>query len=165
MMSSKHAIAAALVLPIVALGILTSYRQYIYATGQDVILPISGYDPRNLISGHYLSYSIDYGTKDICPLSKIPDAPAIVCLNPKSFIYGDTPPKGCTLFIRGACESPHRFTAGVERYYIPEHQGSPLEEKVQSQKAAILLSVTKNGRAMVKDLLINGKSWKTPEAQ
>ena len=36
--------------------------------GSEIILPISGFDPRDILSGHYLVYRIDYGiqNKDIC---------------------------------------------------------------------------------------------------
>jgi uncharacterized membrane-anchored protein len=161
MISSKQTLAAALIFPIAVLGTLTGYRHYVYTTGQEITLPISGCDPRDLISGHYLAYQIDYDVKDICKPIPIPSMPATICLTPKMFSYGESPPKTCTLFIRGTCESS-QFSAGIERYYVPEHQGEILEKEVRSKKASILISVTKNGDALVKDLLIDGKSWKAP---
>lgn len=54
--------------------------------------------------------------------------------------------------------------AGLEKYFIPEEQALRLEEIVQSGKASVVLAVSRDGQAMVKDLLINGKRWQDIEA-
>jgi uncharacterized membrane-anchored protein len=49
--------------------------------------------------------------------------------------------------------------AGVEKYFVPEEQALRLEKIVQSGKASVVLAVSRDGQAVVKDLLINGKRW------
>jgi uncharacterized membrane-anchored protein len=62
--------------------------------------------------------------------------------------------------IKGNC-SGSQFKAGIERFYIPENQASKLDKDVRSKKGSIVLSVTPDGHAQIKDLLIDGKSWKS----
>ena len=42
----------------------------------------------------------------------------------------------------------------------PPEEAKRLEGLVQSKNASIVLSVPKNGKAQVKDLLINGLPWR-----
>lgn len=158
MIQSKKGVLMALIVPIVALAFLVGYKEYTLSTGREITLPITGYDPRDLLSGHYLIYRVNYGVKGICNNnghSKV----GYVCLNPKVFTYHW--PDNCHLMIRGVCRYD-QFNAGIERYYVPEEEAKRLEDLVRSNKASILLSVLRNGKAQVKDLLINGHSWKGP---
>jgi uncharacterized membrane-anchored protein len=157
MIQSRTVLIAALLLPIVALGILTGYKHYKVTVGVKVTLPIEGYDPRDLLSGHYLTYRVIYGAKNICKMSQAKKNPVrYVCLQPKGFSYSK--PMNCEIMIKGTC-SGSRFKAGIERFYIPEASAGQLDKDVRSKKGSIVLSVTPDGHAQIKDLLINGKSW------
>lgn len=158
MITSKRGVLIALIIPIIALMMLASYKRYIFLTGEQVALSITGYDPRDLLSGHYVEYTIDYGVKDICRDAF--NKSGYICLNPKMFTRER--PYHCSLFIKGNCNGS-RFEAGIERYYVPEKDAKRLEELIRSQKASVVLSVLKNGKAQVKDLLVNGQSWKGQE--
>ena len=154
---SKTVLISALLFPIIALGILTGYKHYKVTVGMEVILPIEGYDPRDLLSGHYLTYRVNYGTKYICEQSRKANySEAYVCLDPKYFSYHK--PQTCNLVIKGTCKGS-RFRAGIERFYIPEDQAKKLDKDVRSKKGSIVLSVTPDGHAQIKDLLIDDKPW------
>ena len=158
MIKSKKYILTALIIPIIALLALAIYKKYNFLTGHQITLPITGYDPRDLLSGYYLTYTIEYGIENICHNNKRrEDKHAYICLNPKNFSYNR--PYNCNLLIKGVCNN-RRFRAGIERYYVPKEHAKRLEKLVRSNKASIILSIPKNGDAQVKDLLINGKSWK-----
>lgn len=156
MIQTKKALVIALLFPIVALAALTAYKKYILSFGNEVVLPISGYDPRDLLSGHYLIYRIEYGVDGICS-DRSGRRNGYVCLEPKMFSY--VPPAGCTKLIRGVCNHG-RFEAGIEKYYVPEDKARNLEKQIRSKSASIVLSVTSSGRVQVKDLLVDGQSWK-----
>jgi uncharacterized membrane-anchored protein len=145
-----------LLFPIVILLALTAYKRHILLSGQEVILPISGYDPRDLISGHYLRYRVEYGIPDICYGEKNDSQSVFICLEKK--ISSIIQPGNCKIVIHGFCENS-QFYAGIEKFYIPESQAKSLEELIRSKKASIVISVTTDGTAQVKDLLIDGKSW------
>lgn len=158
MIKSKKALLILLFLPIFALILLAEYKKYLLFVGKEVTLPITGYDPRDLLSGHYLVYSVDYGVESICgtkPYEKKKDG--FICLSPKFF--STSSPENCEILIKGVCNYS-RFEAGVERYYVPESEAKRLEELVQKNQASIVLSVSYSGEAQIKDLLINGKSWR-----
>jgi uncharacterized membrane-anchored protein len=155
MMKNKKALIIALLFPIIVLGTLTAYRQYVFSHGDEVVLPISGYDPRDLLAGHYLTYRIDYGVDGICAAYS-PQQTGFVCLAPKMFSY--TEPENCSKLIRGVCNYG-RFEAGIERYYVSDDKAKYLEEQVRAKAASIVLSVTPGGQAQVKDVLVNGRSW------
>lgn len=160
MIESNRKLIAVLVFPIIALMLLTGYKSYLLNTGREVTLPITGYDPRDLLSGHYLTYRVEYGVENICKgmMGKMA-MEAYVCLNPKQFSF--SPLNNCLQMIRGTCRNSSRFEAGIERYYIPEEQASELDKLVRGGKASIVVSVQPSGKAQIKDLLINGKSWRS----
>jgi uncharacterized membrane-anchored protein len=158
MIQTKRALILALIFPILVLAGLSVYRGYVRSTGVEVILPISGYDPRDLLSGHYLIYRIEYGVEGICSGLTGQGTTGYVCLDPKMF--SSSQPLNCSTLIRGICNDG-RFEAGIEKYYVPEKQARQLEQQIQSKSASILLSITSTGQAQVKDLMVNGRSWKS----
>ncbi len=155
----KIILISALLFPIVALGFLTGYKHYRVTYGQEVTLPIEGYDPRDLLSGHYLIYRVDYGVKDLCQPPKKRSHAVVtgyVCLKPKQFSHSK--PESCEVVIKGTCRG-NQFKAGIERFYIPEDQAEKLDKDVRSKKGSIVISVMTDGKAQIKDLLIDGKPW------
>ncbi len=158
MIENKNILIAVLVIPIVCLAFMMANKQLNIPMGTEVTLPITGYDPRDLLSGHYLIYTIDYGVEDICKNSSSKlKMPGYICLSTKKFSQGW--PKNCELIIKGTCDRS-RFVAGIERYYIPDKEAKKAEDLVISNEASIVLSVKKNGEAQIKDLLIDGISLK-----
>lgn len=155
MIHSKKALIAALLFPIIALAVLTGYKKSVLSYGTEVTLPISGYDPRDLLSGHYLIYQIDYGVSGICPDNSPHDA-GFICLETKTFSYVE--PESCAQLIRGVCHYS-RFEAGIEKYFVPEDKAKELEDRIRSKSASIVLSIPKSGHAQVKELLVEGQPW------
>lgn len=73
-MKFQAKILAAVLFPIVILGLWAGGLQYELYHGHPVRLPASGYDPRDLISGHYLELQINWDEADcsqfadnVCP--------------------------------------------------------------------------------------------------
>lgn len=153
-MISRKTLIIALLFPILALAALVVYKKHILNTGQEVILPISGYDPRDLLSGHYLIYQVNYGVENICPQGTVESS--YICLDNKTFSYEK--PVQCKLILHGACDYGH-FKAGIEKYYIPENRSEELTQKIRKKQASIVIVVPPSGNAQVKDLLIDGHSW------
>lgn len=157
MIQSKRALIIGLLIPILVLAALASYKKFLPSSGQEIILPISGYDPRDLLSGHYLIYQIDYGVSHVCSGNQGKQA-GYICLEPKQFSY--ILPTNCSKLIQGLCNFG-RFEAGIEKFYIPEENAQILEEQVRNHGASISLSIAPNGKAQIKDLLVNGRPWKS----
>ncbi|UZW57028.1 GDYXXLXY domain-containing protein [Sphingobium sp. JS3065] len=53
-------LAAALMLPLVALGLSWAVTYRLAQQGQEWLVPIRGYDPRDLLRGHYVQYQYDW---------------------------------------------------------------------------------------------------------
>ncbi|MBL7688812.1 MAG: GDYXXLXY domain-containing protein [Bdellovibrionaceae bacterium] len=157
MIKAKRALVTALAVPILALAALTLYKKYILTVGTEVVLPIRGFDPRDLLAGHYLIYQIEYGVDGICS-SGYDEEQAFVCLKPKEFLRYNN--GECELLIAGSCRND-RFEAGIEKFFVPEEKALLLEQAVQEKTGSIVLSVTRSGETAVKDLLIDGRSWQT----
>lgn len=155
MHNAKKMVLVALLFPIVVLAILIGYRQFVWSFGKEIVLPISGYDPRDLLSGHYLRYQVEYGINNICSGVSLTQK-GYVCLDPKFFSYEVQ--TECKRFIQGVCNHG-RFEAGFERFYVPENKALSLEKIIRERKASVVLSVTSDGQAQVKQLLIEGQPW------
>lgn len=50
------------------------------------------------------------------------------------------------------------ITYGIERYYVPENKGKSIEKATRALGADVLVSISKNGNPVIKDLLINEES-------
>lgn len=157
-MNKRTMLLIALALPILALMTSAYLKSVQRDSGEQITLPIEGFDPRDLLSGHYLIYQVDYGLETDCTEHDVETA---VCLRPERAMYlADAVPDSCKLFIRGYCDSSARFSAGIERFYIPEEYAETLETQVRDKRGALVLSVDAQGNAAIRDLLIDGKPWK-----
>ena len=155
---SKKFLIIALLIPIIALAGLAGYKKYKIHAGTEYILPIHGYDPRDLLSGHYLIYQIDYGIANICAETDWGETVSgQICLDPLAFSYN--PILECRATIPGICNGK-RFNAGIERFFVPQEDANILEKAVIGKKGSLVLSVGTTGKPVIKDLLIEGKPWR-----
>lgn len=146
----------ALCLPIAALAWQTWQHQQHYNEGQDITLPIRGFDPRDLLSGHYLIYDVDYGVENIC---EYPDI-AQLCMTDKPYILSKENEQAgvCSLVLKGKCEKGE-FKAGIERFYIPAAHAKILDQALRDQKGSITIAIDPKGKAQVKELWIEQQQW------
>lgn len=161
MLKSKRFVALLLLIPILLLAAQVVQQEYRLRHGVEVVLPITGYDPRDFLSGHYVTYTVQYGVDDLCP-SMAGKRRAYVCLEPKRFSY-NKPGKDCKQYIAGVCPYSRHFVAGIERFYIPEAEAERLDRLVRGDKASLRLIVDSHGKATIKDLLINGRPWQVKQ--
>ena len=150
----------AVIFPIVMISTWISTQAYDLLVGTVVELPIRGYDPRDLLSGHYAIYDVLYGNKAVCPTRKKISHSACVCLEKSgkdNLFQGSwlgscsAKPQECRLFLKGTCENK-RFKAGIERFYFSEVHKEVL--RVVPEGSTIIVSVSSQGKALVKDLVI-----------
>ncbi len=160
MKTPRLKLAAALLFPIAVLAGNAYMNHQQRLSGEEVVFPISGFDPRDLLSGNYLVYQVDYGLNDSngCPAS---DIAAALCVRPERRIYpADELPDSCTLYLKGDCDGSAVFSAGLNRFYIPQENAKRLEKQVLEKRGQIAISLDSRGNAAIRDLLIDGKPWK-----
>lgn len=54
-----------LLIPVICLFVWNCFLWYDKDTGTEITVRISGYDPRDLLSGHYIRYRIDWDKTDL----------------------------------------------------------------------------------------------------
>ena len=54
-----------LLVPVICLFVWNCFLWYDKDTGTEITVRISGYDPRDLLSGHYIRYRIDWDNTDL----------------------------------------------------------------------------------------------------
>jgi hypothetical protein len=155
-----------LLLPVIILGLWTLKLHVQGTRGVDVELPIEGFDPRDPISGHYVTYRLAMGLHDPCRPEGGPlinrDEARCLCFedggNPKPNWAGacTAKPSSCHLYLKGSCDWSG-FTAGVERFYIPEADSAWL--KVVPPKSRIILTLNRGGGAQVKEVRPEGEDY------
>ncbi len=148
---------AGIVIPILVIAGWIGTYVFGSKTGMVVTLPIEGFDPRDLLSGHYLRYRVDYGMDVKCKSREKLTA----CLRPAEdgmwrawqFIpQVEAPP--CDVFLQGECKHG-RFDAGIERYYFPEKYTRELA--VVPPASTIDVAITEKGKGIVKAMHVGGK--------
>lgn len=145
-------------IPILCLIILAGSKAYKDISGKKFTLNIVGFDPRDLLSGHYLTYRVQYlkDGKRICSSS---DKEKLYCFDNMSAVDTQAEFPKCKYVVKAKCEHL-RFKLGIERFYIPEEYSVELDKVVRDQKGKIIISVNTNGDAQVSNLLINNMDWK-----
>ncbi len=156
----------ALSLPFLSMGVWVIWLFISLSAGKEAVLPVSGYDPRDLISGHYLTFTVDYPGGNTCSEENYEEEEkscyCITSLGKNSevtegyFTPYCTEDNSCIMFIKGTCRYG-TFDAGISRFFINETQAAALDEKLRENGAFIRLSVDYSGHALIKEFL-----WQFP---
>lgn len=150
-------------LPIAVLGAWLAQLEWRESSGTTVRLAVRGFDPRDILAGHYLTYTVDYGPAGDCPRQGSTETPkTCLCLteNPATQLHEatwagpcDVRPLECPLYIEGECNY-ERFTANIERFYFPETFRTALA--VVPEKSTISVVVQPDGQALVTGFAVDG---------
>jgi hypothetical protein len=155
---SKRMVIVAVSLPllVIAFGIMKSEYQL---NQPEWRFSIKGYDPRDLLRGRYLNYSIDFQEEFPAACDTF-SADCCLCLTRR----GIANPPGVTRMLCGEAKACDGFIAvqylrTLNQYYIPEAKASEyerlLQDKASSGAAEIILSVDNNGVPSVKQIEID----------
>lgn len=159
-MSGKHRFVGALMFPILCLAVFVLWNVWIETQGQKLTLPIRGFDPRDLLAGHYLAYRIEYGFESLCTDPKNQhEKKTYVCFAPKKILGARPQSSVCRKYLKGVCKNG-RFQTGLDRFYIPQKYARKVEQAVINKRGEVILSLDGIGGAAITDLLIDGLSWK-----
>jgi len=136
---NKKILAVIFIIPFISLIFWTMWLYSQQVTGTEIKVAVMGYDPRDLLSGHYIRYSIDWNRTD------------------------------CTQFPNGVCpedEFCKDARWGREcRFYIPEKNARELDRLFLKRNTTdmvfeVVYSYHKGQEPLAKQLLINGKDWR-----
>ncbi|TGM11374.1 GDYXXLXY protein [Leptospira selangorensis] len=170
----------AVFLPIIVLASVALEREFDLRNGKILILPITGYDPRDLLSGQYLRFQIDRKySDDICQKgdyvsssvesvvattdgSKLTKKETCVCFDsrePSEYeirFYSDCNELKnditCWNYVKGECNYGN-FNYPFRKYFIPEASAKELEEKLREPGAKIQLRIDENGNGLIEKII------------
>jgi uncharacterized membrane-anchored protein len=154
----RASLILALALPIAALGIMVARGEVITRSGRAYRISIEGYDPRDLVRGHYLRYRLDFRWEE--PRERCTVAECAYCLRgeagsePLVVRVGRDDTAGCDASF------PETQLDRLQQFFIPEDRGPVLERALRSRDAKLLVKVSRGGSVVIQDLLLDGRPWR-----
>jgi uncharacterized membrane-anchored protein len=157
-----RAVALSLVLPLLLLAGMVVKSEHALRGGVVIRVPITGYDPRDVLRGHFLQYRIVWNwlggqppadTAALCVTSRANNPP----VQPLSLL-GDP---SCLLMVR-LVPAPSRsfMPVGIsDKLFIPEERADLLQSTLRTGGAAMTvdLAVSKDGTARLLNWHIDGR--------
>ncbi|MGB0646973.1 MAG: GDYXXLXY domain-containing protein [Bradymonadia bacterium] len=163
----------AMTIPLLGIIGMLANSEYRATQGHTWRLEIVGYDPRDLIHGHYLRYN--YIVSLTNPLSPHPEERI-----PKNLNQLDADDRGQVLcFIKHLgktvviqlepaslseyeCDSQVNIKelSGPKKYLIPEASAAQLETALAAYKSSVDIIIDAKGGVMVGDLYLEGRPWR-----
>ena len=162
----------------VILGTIIQSRASILNNGAEVLLKTAPVDPRDFLRGDYVVLNYDISSVPVQTVSGgIPAEPGERTLWVRlkkqedgfwtviESSFHHLPPLPETVILRSqpfysgglAAGDSIRVEYGIERYYVPEGQGKPIEEARNGGNVAIAVRVSPAGSAQIRGLLVDGK--------
>ncbi|MEY4640343.1 MAG: hypothetical protein RLZZ227_337 [Pseudomonadota bacterium] len=169
---------ALLLVPMLVLGGMSLLHEYKRNTGTAWTVPILGYDPRDLLSGHYLQFQYAWNFAPGAAAGTCSGEECALCtqqagvLNPEvSLVPLADAPAACASFIAGSVPGADLFfisgaTDNLQRYYIPESEADRLQQLLMPNTTdtgleelpqfSLGLRVTSAGRAYIEAMYVDG---------
>ncbi len=140
---------------------LIADREYTLRSGVDVVLKTLPIDPRSLLQGDYviLRYEIAQVPEDwkASPGQEVyvylEEGPESWQALRREFRRNDSDDQP---FIKGTVGSGGEIDFGIGTYFVPEGSGHIIE---QSTEIKVVVSVGNRGRAVIKDVLVDGEPF------
>ena len=171
------AVVVTLALPIVALAALIGEQELRFSNAQQVNVPVRGYDPRDLLRGHYITGQFDWdwdivpeqsGAGGLCVLPGAAARPKVRFI--KEWQPGDRA-ADCRVVVAGRLASragaatptfvPKTLDSGSQgvRLYVSETRAPELEELIRKHPGALTvdLAVRPDGSAAIMALRVDGR--------
>ena len=130
-----------LLIPVICLFIWNCFLWYDKDSGREITVTITGYDPRDLLSGHYIRYIIDWEKTDITQFEN------------KSFTKQE--------FVDSLNKTSYRF-------YVSEKHAKYLDKLLteswdvkeeDKKKIEVIYSYKKGKHPIAKKLLVDGQPY------
>ncbi len=140
--------------------------------GDSIVLKVAAYDPRDLLAGHYLQYTINFAPDGFTPTEDTSFRPCdvkseaperCICLKrgsgmePASVQWmgacAEELLANCKTYLKGQCDNS-RFETGLERFYFPDEYSTKLQRAPEG--STILVKLDGNGGGLVTDFFVNG---------
>lgn len=160
---SRRFVLVAVVLPLVAI-VLGIVRAELFMTRtRDFVLEMGGYDPRDLLRGHYLQFQLRVEPlAEREPCDEQAGEPCCVCLTRAEPGALSAAERATCATARAACDGalPLRALSRPYRFYVPEARAAELERQVRAamvhRGARVVVAIGSDGALRVRELRIDG---------
>ena len=158
--SSVRAKWIAAFIPVVCAALLMVRGEVRSATSTKFLVPISGYDPRDLLHGQYIQFRFDWNLDRAD--SGCSGRSCCLCLRGEEMTMPSAQRAFCDDESRRECDAliPARQAIGQQRYLVPEHDGEPLEQGLREHDATIVVECASNGDFALGELYLAGRPWR-----
>ena len=170
------AVIAALALPVLALAALIGQQELVLANARILSVPLTGFDPRDLLRGHYIRAQLDWDWEHAPSVEEYQAVDGALCVlaeAPKPRVRfvagwkaGDRTDADCKLVIAGNARAPARFAPakldngdGAIQFYVPEARASDLETLMRERPGSLTadLAIRADGAAAIRALRVDGE--------
>jgi uncharacterized membrane-anchored protein len=161
------------------LGYMIESRASILRSGSEVLLKTAPVDPRDLLRGDYvvLTYEISRIKSSLItgewPASNpLPPLAVRLKADPDGYwsvveaSFGSLPRTDGTVVMVASVGSPFNgqrqppdlwVSYGIERYYVPEGEGKPIEDGRNEGRVSVAARVSEDGQAQIRALMLDGE--------
>jgi hypothetical protein len=170
------AVIVTLALPVLALAGLIGQQEWVLANARILSVPLTGFDPRDLLSGHYIRARRDWEWESAPAVDEYQVVDGAMCVlkeTPKPRVRflagwkaGDRTKGDCKLVIAGHARARARFAPatldngdGGIQFYVPEARASDLEKLMRERPGSLTadLAVRADGAAAIRALRVEGE--------
>ncbi len=178
----RHRVTAAILVALIQCGVLgwmIQSRAAILRNGTEIVLKTEPVDPRDLLRGDYVTLGYELSQIPENEIKGDPDsyyaegsdvfvllkkgADGIWTRNRASaepvteLVSGEVLLRGRSRYMFDPrSNGTVRVDYGIERFYVPEGEGKPIEQGVSEKRIDAVVMVDKKGRAQIKALRDNG---------
>jgi uncharacterized membrane-anchored protein len=152
----------AILIPFVLLCLLIVRAEYHLSQGEEWKFEVTGYDPRDLLRGHYLRFNLAYDWENSRSSCDNP-ADCCLCLTDTGQIVPKVKRTSCSI-AKTQCDGYmlSEFERSLNRYYIPEEQARQAEKILREARvdnqAFLSVAISAAGEPVISDMIINGES-------
>ena len=160
---AKRVLLALAVVDLVFFGAWVA-REESARRGGRIHLPIEGYDPRDLLSGHYVRFQL-VAVREAATFLEPHGAnvPQAFCIEPEEGLYhvkgvrtGSA--SSCSPFLRATLDERAHWYFGVDRFYVDERLANEARWIQPNPDTYLIATVDDSGAVHAVDLVVNGKS-------
>ena len=151
----------AVALPLVLLALMVARAEMQLADSTVYYFEIQGYDPRDLLRGHYMRFRLAVTPVETLESCAVGSADCCYCLEPgpampslATLATCQTAAEKCEDFVR--TEALH----ALDRFYIPEEGRRQMERNLRDaarhDRAHLAVAVSSSGEPLIQALLVDG---------
>ena len=160
---NKLVLAATLALPIVGIAGVWASTHYEAQQGVDWYIPIQGYDPRDLLRGHYVQFNYEWPGLSAEDVDKLRAPETILCLKGNapeirevemtSDLDDEWRTRNCKATVRANIWSEEGERSLVrDRIFLPQEMAAEADKKLRDQSKKALVKVRINRKGYMRPL-------------